>query len=645
MCGIVGIVHPEEKASVDAGILRAMNSTLKHRGPDDEGYWIHRNVGLAMRRLSIIDLKGGHQPVSNEEENIWTVFNGEIYNYLELRNRLIQKGHRFKSASDTEVIVHLYEEEGEDFVKQLRGMFAIALWDERERTLFLYRDRVGIKPLYYWFRNGTLIFASELKALLQYPEVGRELSLPALSDYLSFLYIPTPKTIYREIAKLPAGHVLRWKEGAVEIRPYWDFSYQTQTGIREEEWVERLREGLKEAVKLHLVSDVPLGAFLSGGMDSSTVVAWMSRERTSSVKTYSLGFPEPRFNELPYAREVAECFATDHHEKIIEADAFELLPKILHGFDEPFADASAIPTFLVSEFARQEVKVALSGDGGDELFAGYLWTRKEIWLEKYRKLPRSLRKGLERLFLNKNYRPLREASAWSLVQRFLYDGRLSPAESFTRRATCFQPWMKSELLQPWVEEELKEEGLETVRSFFNRDVARSVMDKFLYLDSKIYLPDDLLTKVDRMSMLHSLEVRVPLLDHKLIELAGSIPFSLKLKGKTTKYILKQAMKDLLPARVLKQRKQGFQIPLRRWFRGELASVARRLLLEKESLTHRFFRIDYVEKLLAEHQSGKQRFETQLYALVVFEIWCRLANETDGKIATKSFPLKEWMGSR
>ena len=644
MCGIVGIVHPESKGQVDPGILRLMNASLTHRGPDDEGYWIERNVGLGMRRLSIIDLKGGHQPVSNETGDIWTVFNGEIYNFLELRQELTQKGHSFQTRSDTEVIVHLYEEEGEEFVHRLRGMFAIALWDGRSRKFLLYRDRVGIKPLHYWFRNGTLLFASEIKALLEYPEVGRELSLSALSDYLSFLYIPTPKTIYQEIKKLPAGSFLRYQEGQIEIRSYWDVAYRANHRLSEKAWVERLRGALEESVQMHLVSDVPVGAFLSGGVDSTTVVACMSQRGVQPVKTYSIGFPDSRFNELPYAREAARCFGTEHHEEIVEPDAFSLLPKILSGFDEPFADSSAIPTYLVSEFARREVTVALSGDGGDELFGGYLWTRKELWLEKYRRLPHFLRKRIESLLLKKDYKPLRETGLGSALQRFAYDAQLAPAESFARRSMSFQPWMKKELLTPSVWAELeKDESLELIRSHFDRDAAESVIDKLLYLDSKIYLPDDLLTKVDRMSMIHSLEVRVPFLDYKLVELVASIPFSLKLKGRTTKYILKQAMKNLLPPRILKQRKQGFSIPLQHWFRAELYPFARRVLLDPNALSRRFFRSEYVSWLLERHRSGEQRFGSQLYALLVFELWCRLAEESRGSMISRTLSLKDLVG--
>jgi asparagine synthase (glutamine-hydrolysing) len=361
------------------------------------------------------------------------------------------------------------------------------------------------------------------------------------------------------------------------------------------------------------------------------------------VKTYSIGFSDERFNELPYAAEVAARFGTDHHEKIAEINALQLLPKIISGFDEPFADSSAIPTYLVSEFARRDVKVVLSGDGGDELFSGYLWTRKEAWLEQYRRAPLSVRNAIAHFFLKDTYRPLRETGWKSLVERFVYDAGLSPWESFARRSMCFQPWMKKELLQPWVQEEVKSEtSLELFRLYFERGETFSVMNRLLYLDSKIYLPDDLLTKVDRMSMLHSLEVRVPLLDHQLIETINTIPHSLKLRGRTTKWILKQAMKGLLPDSVLGQRKQGFSIPLGPWFQGKLADAARRLFQEKKSFTGRYVRPEYVDWMLGEHQKGKQRFGAQLYTLLVLELWGRWLEETKGKSGAAP-ALKDWVG--
>lgn len=630
MCGIAGIVYSEKGKPVDVGILRRMNAALTHRGPDDEGYFIEGNVGLAMRRLSIIDLEKGHQPIANETETVWTVFNGEIYNFPELREELTGKGHRFRTRTDTEVIVHLYEEEGELFVNRLRGMFAIALWDKRNEKLLLYRDRVGIKPLHYWIRDGALAFGSEIKAILEYPAVGRDISLSALNDYLGFFYIPGPKTIYSGIKKLLPGHFLRYHNAQTEILSYWDFAYRPENGSSEKRWVDELRATLEESVRIHLVSDVPLGAFLSGGMDSSTVVAWMSRQQGSRVKTYSIGFSDSRFNELPYAREVAGCFNTDHHEAVVEADAVKLLPRIIRGFDEPFADSSAIPTYIVSEFARREVTVALSGDGGDELFCGYLWTCKEAWLEKYRKIPACLRRGAEKALLRKGYEPFRQTGLWDRVRRFFHDAGLSPVESFARRAMCFQPSMKQALLQPWVLDELRgEDSLKLVRDLFERGAAATVMDKSLYFDSKVYLPDDLLTKVDRMSMLHSLEVRVPILDHKVVELACRMPFSLKLKGWTTKYILKRAMEGILPPTILRQRKQGFSIPIHRWFREDLYEMTRKLLTGEGSMSKRFFRPECVSGLLEEHRSGKKLLGTQLYALTVFELWLRLTEQGRG----------------
>lgn len=621
MCGIVGIISQDREDQTDMNLLRLMNAALTHRGPDDEGYWTGRGVGLAMRRLSIIDLKGGHQPLCNEDSTIWTVFNGEIYNFIQLREGLIQKGHQFKTHSDTEVIVHLYEERGEDFVKELRGMFAIALWDDRSEKLLLYRDRVGIKPLHYWFRNGTLLFSSEIKALLEHPEVSRKISFSAINDYLSYLYIPSPGTVYREIFKLPAGHCLTYFRGKIDIRSYWDFHFETDTGIREEEWIEKLQAALEESIKLHLVSDVPLGAFLSGGMDSSTVVAGMSRLMSSPVKTYSIGFEDDQFNELPFARQVAMRFKTDHHEKIVKADSFDLLHKIISAFDEPFGDPSSIPAFLVSEFARHDLKVVLSGDGGDELFSGYLWTRKEAFLEQYRRLPQAVKKTFGALFLPKNYHPLMETGRSHLIRRFLYDGERSPVDSFSRRIRCFQPWMKDELFEDGVLQELKNENHPNrIQSLFGRNGSGTGMEKLLYWDSKVYLPDDLLTKVDRMSMVHSLEVRVPLLDHKLVELAASIPFSLKLKGRTTKYILKRAVEKTLPSGILKQRKQGFAIPVHRWFREELFNFSEKILLKEKSQSRRYFRPSYIRWMLDAHKSGKQRFGFQLYALVILELW-------------------------
>ena len=619
------MVYPNAAGAPDGELLRRMNHRLVHRGPDDEGYYLQGSIGLAMRRLKVIDLEGGHQPIANETGTVWMVFNGEIYNFKELRRSLESRGHRFKSKTDTEVIVHLYEEQGEDFVRELRGMFAIALWDEKKQTLLLYRDRLGIKPLHYAFQDGKLIFGSEIKAVLEHPGISRPLSMAALHDYLSYLYIPAPLTIYENVFKLPPGHLLRWQAGKMELRHYWDIEYNIENGVSEKKWAGRILSALEESVHLHKISDVPLGAFLSGGMDSSTVCALLSRGGGVPLKTYSMGFGDPRYNELAYARKAANFIRSDHHEQFVKPDAAALLPEIAAGFDEPFADSSAIPTYLVSQFARREVTVALSGDGGDELFGGYGWTQKEIWLEKYRALPLALRRSAESLLLSKDYAPLSGGAKLETLRRFLFDAHAAPLESFSRRVRCFQPWTLKELCRPEVwghvqprsvlaEQEIKARHLDTV-------------SRLLYLDSTVYLPDDLLTKVDRMSMAHSLEVRVPLLDHKVVELAARIPSALKFKGRTTKYILKKTMEPLLPPVILKQRKQGFSIPIHRWFREDLYPLAEKMLLREPHLTQRYFRREMVEKMLAEHRAGRRQYGAHLYALVMLEMWGRRGQES------------------
>ena len=619
MCGIAGVIQPSDQAPLDPALLRRMNETLRRRGPDDEGYWQGAQAALAMRRLSIIDLEGGHQPLCNEDRTVWTVFNGEIYNFQELRRYLLAKGHKFQTSSDTEVIVHLYEEKGEAFVRDLRGMFAIALWDAKASRFFLYRDRAGIKPLFYWFQEGVLAFASELKALLEFPQVQTRISIQALSDYLSFLYIPSPGTIYRDVHKLAPGHYLSYHEGEIELRCYWSWPEASPESMSETAWCDRILGEVEESVRLHRISDVPVGAFLSGGLDSSAVLALMARQSKTPVKTYSIGFDDPRYNELPYAREVARKFGSDHHEEIVSAAALDLLPEVIAGFDEPFADASSIPTFLVSRFARKDVKVCLSGDGGDELFGGYLWTRKEAWLAGYRRLPQSVRRLLERSFAISS-EPNREKGFRQTLRRFLYDGSCSPERSFARRVTAVSESRKHGLFQDWVHAELEDHsslrGLEGI--FKGRDPVAAA----LRFDATVYLPDDILTKVDRMSMRHSLEVRVPLLDHKVIEMAAKIPASLKFKGRTTKYIFRKALKKILPPSITAQRKQGFSPPLERWFRGDFLKHARGLLLGEGAASLSYFRPESLRSILEEHAAGRQRFGHPIFALMVFELWAR-----------------------
>jgi len=629
MCGIAGMVYPSGSAAPDLELLQRMNRRLTHRGPDDEGYYVQGSAGLAMRRLKIIDLEGGHQPIANETGDVWTVFNGEIYNFQELKAGLQAKGHTFKSKTDTEVIVHLYEEYGEAFVSHLRGMFAIALWDVKKQALLLYRDRLGIKPLHYAQQDGRLIFGSEIKALLEHPGVQQGLSMTALYDYLSYLYIPGPLTIYEGVFKLPAGHVLRWKDGDIEVRRYWDIAYETEHGVSEKQWTGRILETLEESIRLHTISDVPLGAFLSGGIDSSTVCSLLSRVMKEPVKTYSMGFADAKFNELPYAREVAQWIGSDHHEQLVNPEAVNLLPQIMAAFDEPFADSSAIPTYLVSQFARQDVTVALSGDGGDELFGGYGWTQKEIWLEKYRALPGGLRKSVDHFFLAKDYEPLPGGGTANTLRRFLFDANSSPRESFFRRVRCFQPWTLRRLCRPAVWEKVQHRNVLAEQEERVRHL--EVISRLLYLDSVVYLPDDLLAKVDRMSMAHSLEVRVPLLDHKVVELAARIPSSLKFKGRATKYILKKAIQPYLPKGTLKQRKHGFSVPLNNWFRTDLSDWSEQLLTSETSRLHSYFEPDMLRSLLSSHRSGQADLGSSIYALTMLELWMR-GQETRGQSA-------------
>lgn len=620
MCGIAGMVYPSSRGTPDTDVLRRMNARIKHRGPDDEGYYKKGPAALAMRRLKIIDLEGGHQPVCDESGTVWTVFNGEIYNFQELRRQLEAKGHRFKSRSDTEVIVHLYEEHGADFVQALRGMFAIALWDEKKQQLYLFRDRLGIKPLYYAFQGGQLIFGSELKSVLEHPGLDLEISTEALYDYLSYLYIPAPKSIYRGILKLPPAHGLRWHAGKIEVYRYWDVDYRTEQGVPEDVWCKRILAELEESIRLHKISDVPLGSFLSGGIDSSAVSSLLACAEKTPVKTYSIGFETAGFNELPYARQVANRIRSDHHEKIVNPDALELLPQILEGFDEPFGDSSAIPTYLVSQFARRDVTVALSGDGGDELFGGYGWTQKELWLEKYRALPGPMRRALQGILNGRDYAPLAGGGKWETLRRFIFDAGRTPLESFERRVRCFQPWMLERLCRPGTWETLR--GRSVLAEHEARVCHADTLSRLLYLDSTVYLPDDLLTKVDRMSMAHSLEVRVPLLDHKVVELAARIPSSLKFKGRTTKYIFKKALAPYLPPEILKQRKHGFSLPVNAWFRGELKAAAEALLLESGSRLHEYFQPESLQELLKVHQSKTAAMGPQIYALMVLELWLR-----------------------
>ncbi|MBI3088124.1 MAG: asparagine synthase (glutamine-hydrolyzing) [Candidatus Omnitrophica bacterium] len=594
MCGICGVVLDEEWAAVDAAPLRRMNEALVHRGPDDEGMWCGGPAGLAMRRLSIIDVAGGHQPISNEDRTVWVVFNGEIYNFQELRTTLAAQGHRFSTQTDTEVLVHLYEQEGMGFVKRLRGMFAFALWDVARRKLVLARDRLGIKPLYYTHQHGHFVFASELKALLQHPVVERRLSLEGVDSYVTYGYIPAPRTPFAEIHKLPPATILTVQAGRVSQERYWGLSYTEKLTVTFEEAAQGFVERLREAVQQHLISDVPLGAFLSGGMDSSVMVALMSEVSRRPVKTFSIGY-EGGGDELRYARMVAKRFGTDHHEFVARPNLAEMLPELVWWQDEPFFDNSMLPTYAVARFARPHVTVALSGDGGDELLGGYEWTRRYQMVRMLNRVPVALREGLRSALLGKAFVPGYESDRLSRVKRLLYDSTCSLEEGFARRTTASAAF-RAQLYT----EELKQrlagyEARQIQTAVFAEAQVSDAREAMLYVDTMLFLPDDCLFKVDRMSMANALEVRVPFLDHEVVEYASQLPFAYKVAGLTTKRLLKHAMRGTLPPAVLRQRKQGFTLPIARWLRGELGTSAaasgrwRSLSCGRGSISTRFVR--------------------------------------------------------
>jgi asparagine synthase (glutamine-hydrolysing) len=580
-------------------------------------------VGLGMRRLSIIDLAGGHQPIANEDNSVTIVFNGEIYNYRELQTILQARGHRFQTNSDTETIVHAYEEFGAACLEQLRGMFAFAIWDERRKQLFIARDRVGKKPLYFSVtRGGTLVFGSELKSLLEHPDVAREINPQALDAYFSLGYVPDPISIFANVEKLPPGHYLTFTNGRLTIERYWDFSYELTTNggnghHSAADYLDELRALLEESVKLRLVSDVPLGAFLSGGVDSSTVVGLMARQMNQPVKTFSIGFNEDSFDELKYARATAEKFGTDHHEFIVTPDICDVVDELVWHFDEPFADSSAIPTYVVSKLAREHVKVVLTGDGGDELFAGYTRYLTERSRSKFDLLPRAMKEGL----LDPLSRHLPHG-AWG--RNFLHNVSLDPISRYLDTVSVFTGLNKDSLYTAEFSDQLRDAS--HLRSYF-RELSGKVstnapLDSLLYIDSKTYLPGDILTKVDRMSMAVSLEARVPLLDHKLIEFVTRIPAALKLAGLETKHLFKRAIADLVPAEVLHRPKQGFGVPIQHWINQQLRERIRDTLNDPRTLQRGYVTRQYVALLLDEHERGRRDHSMALWSLLMLELWHR-----------------------
>ncbi|MBV8857713.1 MAG: asparagine synthase (glutamine-hydrolyzing) [Acidobacteria bacterium] len=622
MCGIAGFVESVGGArSVEerAALLDRMCRSIEHRGPDEQGGEVLGRAAVGMRRLSIIDLAGGHQPMSGCDPRVRVVFNGEIYNFKELQRDLEARGHKFRTRSDTETIVHAYEEFGDACVERLRGMFAFAVWDARTERLFVARDRAGEKPLYYTTTpGGTFVFGSELKCLLEHPEVERETDPLALDAYLTLGYVPEPLSVFQGVRKLEAGHRLVLEKGSVTEESYWDFPTETdEPPRREEEYVEELRARLEESVRMMLVADVPLGAFLSGGVDSSTIVGLMSRATNAPVKTFSIGFREDSFDELKYARLAARHFETDHRELIVTPDVCQLVDELVRHFDEPFADQSSVPTYLVSKLAREHVKVVLSGDGGDELFAGYTRYAVERDRQGFARLPRVVRRGL--------MAPLAaQLPHGARGRNFIHNVALDPAERYLDNVSTFNALGKRALYTADFRRALagRDAAAEIFRAHGARATAGDGVSPLLYLDAKTYLPGDILTKVDRMSMAASLEARVPLLERELVEFVSRMPASLKMRGDQSKYIFKRAVRGLVPDEILDRPKQGFGVPIGEWINRELRERIRDTFADARTRSRGVFEPAYVDVLLDEHERGRRNHSNALWALFVLELWQR-----------------------
>ena len=612
---------------MDRSVLARMNSVIAHRGPDSDGFFVDRNVGLAMRRLASIELASGDQPISNEDETVWVVFNGELYNFPDLRVALESRGHSFTTNSDTESIVHLYEEHGLDCVNHLRGMFALALWDVRHQRLLLARDRGGQKPLYYAEHDGAVIFGSEIKCLLEYPGFPRNIDLEAIDHYLTLQYVPDPWTSFKHIRKLPPAHRLALESGNVSIERYWDLPYTPKLKGDQESLIEELQSKLREAVRIRMISDVPLGAHLSGGIDSSLIVALMAEHASRPVKTFSIGFEEEEFSELEHARTVAERCGTDHHEfKVSYGDVPGTFETIATFFDEPFADSSALPVYFLSRMTRDHVTVALNGDGGDELFAGYQRYALDRFANIYSRLPRFVTQGVVPAvarFLPEPVNVPIEANPIAGIKRLAQVAAISREASIVRWGSYFSDRMKPELWRPEVRASFAEsDSAGLLSASFHAAKANSFLDRTLYTDTTNYLPGDLLVKADRMTMAHSLEGRSPFLDHVLMEWAARLPEGMKLSGNAHKVILKKAFADALPQTITKRGKQGFGIPLGAWFRGPLAGWATETLLDPNAGVNALFRPAAVDTLLQQHIQGRTDHGKRIWTLMAFELWWR-----------------------
>jgi asparagine synthase (glutamine-hydrolysing) len=591
-------------------------------------------VGLGHRRLSIIDLsEAGHQPMCNEDATAWIVFNGEIYNFQEISEELKKDGHSFKSKSDTEVILHAYEEWGVECLNHFRGMFAFAIWDSKLQRLFMARDRLGKNPLVYFSQNGHFSFASEIKALLQIPGFERRVNTSALHHYLTYQYVPSPDTIFEGIKKLPPAHYLLYDRlGNLKIERYWrlnfNSSHQTKTNV--EELIDRIRTELEESVKLRLISDVPLGAFLSGGMDSSLIVGMMAKLSGKPVKTFSIGFEEREFDELSYARMVSNHFATEHHEFIVKPNAIEILPKLVWHYNEPFADSSAIPTYYVANLTKDFVKVVLTGDAGDENFAGYPRYLRSMWVASFTRIPEKLRRDVLPYFLRVFSRLHCREKTLNRLADFMGSLSTDQTKNYAEQIKVFNAKEKENIYTDNFRNQVEEnDPFDFLLSKFQESGTDDLLEQLVYVDMNSYLPEDLLVKMDIATMANSLEARVPFLDHKFMELVGEIPFHLKLRGTESKFILKKAFKDFLPGAILKRKKMGFGVPLSKWFRNELKEYVYEVLLDHKTLNRGYFRREGIERLLNDHTGFRYDHSARIWALLFLEIWFRVFMDRKG----------------
>ncbi len=642
MCGICGIINYNGKL-IDEGLLKKMNDLLRHRGPDDEGYYVNVkkiplhppfikgdkrgiNVGLGMRRLSIIDLETGHQPVHNEDKSIWIVFNGEIYNFLELKKNL-QKKHKFYTKTDTEVILHLYEDFGVDCVRYLRGMFAFAIWDDNKKQLFIARDRIGQKPLYYTWINGNFYFASEIKSFLSVPEFKKDINLKAIHYYLTYQYIPSPMTIWRNVFRLePANYMVVDKGAKIRKERYWNIDFTKKTNLSFEEAKTKLKDLLKESTKLRMIADVPLGVFLSGGHDSSIITGLMSELTTEPVKTFSIGFKEDEFSELKYARIIAKRFNTRHHEFIVEPDYIDVLEDVVWYYDQPYADSSALPSYYVAKMTSEHVKVALNGDAGDENFAGYL-RYKALKVSQFTALPLKLiPQNLIEYLMQKI--PMNESVDVKKNLRYLHRFLEPLKEPPSRRHLIWHAYFTNKLKNFIYSEKMKNEMREDdvylyLENLFDGAPAATTLDRALYTDISAYLPENLMVKMDVACMANSLEARSPFLDHNLIEFTSTLPDNWKLKGFRSKHILKETFKDYLPEEIISRGKQGFGVPLGKWFRGELKNYLKEVVLSSKAIKRGYFNSANLKLLIDEHIEGRADYGYCLWALLMLELWHRV----------------------